>query len=64
MDSHFDTEKFILEIEKRPEIWNSACSEYSNRDVKKKRWEELTNIFSSEDNTFHEKKHIGEYNNN
>lgn len=61
MDGHFDSEKFILEIESRPAIWNPACGEYSNRDVKKKCWEELTNEFSSEDNTVQEKKEIGEY---
>jgi len=61
MDSHFDTKKFILEIENRPAIWNSACSKYSNRDVKKKFWEELTKIFSCEDNTVQEKKEISQY---
>lgn len=61
MDSHFDTEKFIIEVENLPAIWNSGCSEYSNRDIKKKCWEELTNIFSSENETMHEKKEIGEY---
>lgn len=60
MDNHFDSEKFIIEIENRPAIWNSACSEYSNRDVKRKCWEELTDIFSNEDNTVQEKKEIGE----
>lgn len=59
MDSQFDSEKFIVEIENHPAIWNSACSEYSNRDVKKKCWEELTNIFSNEYNTVQEKKEIG-----
>lgn len=61
MDNNFDSEKFIIEIENRPAIWNSACIEYSNRDLKKKCWEELTNLFSSEDNTLQEKKEIGEY---
>lgn len=57
---NFDTEKFIIEIENRPAIWNSACSEYSICDVKRKCWEELTDIFSNEDNTVQEKKEIGE----
>jgi hypothetical protein len=61
MDTNFDSEKFIIEIENRPAIWNSACPEYSNRDLKKKCWEELTNIFSCEDNTLQEKKEIGKY---
>jgi len=61
MDNHFDSEKFIIEIENRPAIWkNSACSEYSNRDVKRKCWEELTDIFTTDDNTGQEKKEIGE----
>jgi len=58
MDTNFDSEKFIIEIENRPAIWNSACPEYSNRDLKKKCWEELTNIFSCEDNTLQEKKKL------
>lgn len=61
MDSHFDSEKFILEIENRPAIWNSACSDYSNRDIKKKCWEELIDKFSCKYNTVQEKNEIGEY---
>lgn len=60
MDSHFDSEKFIIEIENRPAIWNFGCTEYSNGVVKKKCQEELMDIFSCDDNTVQEKKEIGE----
>lgn len=43
---NFDKEAFIDEVEKRPVIWDTDCPEYSDRILKKKAWEELTEIFA------------------
>uniref|UniRef100_A0A0P4WL80 MADF domain-containing protein n=1 Tax=Scylla olivacea TaxID=85551 RepID=A0A0P4WL80_SCYOL len=40
-----DTEHFILEVEARPALWDVHDENYSNRDAKKKNWEELVTIF-------------------
>lgn len=56
----FDTERFIVEIENRPCLWNSALKEYSDRNLKIKCWEELVNIFKEKDDmTVQEKKELG-----
>jgi hypothetical protein len=34
-------EKFISEIESRPAIWNTECTEYANKNEKAKAWEEV-----------------------
>lgn len=47
----FDTELFIEEIESRPAIWNTYCSEYSNKNKKAGAWEEIGILFT---------KHFGE----
>ncbi|CAH1979186.1 unnamed protein product [Acanthoscelides obtectus] len=41
MMDNFDTEKFIIDIQNRPSIWDSSSADYSNRDLKKKCWEEI-----------------------
>ncbi|XP_063612967.1 uncharacterized protein LOC134786343 [Penaeus indicus] len=41
----FDTERFIIEIEDRPAIWDVHLKEYSNKILKAKAWEELCSIF-------------------
>ncbi|KAF7382930.1 uncharacterized protein V1477_007987 [Vespula maculifrons] len=56
---NFDTEKFILEIEAHKAIWDSSCNDYTNREIKKAQWEEIINIFASEDFTEKEKKEFG-----
>jgi len=56
MDTNFDSENLIIEIDNHPAIWVSTCSEYSNRHIKNKCWEELTDIFSCDDNTLQENK--------
>jgi hypothetical protein len=38
-------EKFISEIESRPAIWNTECTEYANKNEKAKAWEEVYVIF-------------------
>ncbi|XP_067121320.1 uncharacterized protein [Centruroides vittatus] len=37
----FDVEKFIGAVEKRPAIYNCKLKEYSNRDIKRKYWDEI-----------------------
>jgi hypothetical protein len=41
----FDTEKLISEIESRPAIWKTECTEYANKNEKAKAWEEVCEIF-------------------
>ncbi|XP_068239900.1 uncharacterized protein [Palaemon carinicauda] len=40
-----DIDRFIIETEDRPAIWDVRCNEYSNKIVKAKAWEELCTIF-------------------
>ncbi|CAG5047181.1 unnamed protein product [Parnassius apollo] len=54
----FDTVKFINEVQKRPSIWNTKCSEYSDRKSKQTAWEELMNVYGAELPT-KEKKQLG-----
>ncbi|CAK1589984.1 unnamed protein product [Parnassius mnemosyne] len=44
----FDTEKFINEVRKRPPIWNTKCSQYSDKKLKQTAWEELANVYGAE----------------
>lgn len=55
---NFDTEKFITEIQNRPSIWNKKCSDYSNRDVKQREWEEIVDVYGAELSS-DEKKSLG-----
>jgi hypothetical protein len=57
----FDTEKFIREIESRKAIWDITSEEYSDRDLKKRRWEEITNIMCSENVSENEKNEFGKH---
>lgn len=57
----FDTEKFIREIESRKAIWDISSEEYSDRDVKKRRWQEITNIMCEDNLTENEKNEFGKY---
>lgn len=43
--SDFDTELFIGEVEKRPQLYNKNLKEYSDRNVKEKLWAELCVMF-------------------
>ncbi|GBP26207.1 hypothetical protein EVAR_74970_1 [Eumeta japonica] len=55
----FDTEKFIWEIESGKAIWDITSEEYSDRDLKKRRWEEIMNKMCSESLSENEKKEFG-----
>lgn len=56
----FDTDKFILEIQSRKAIWDLQSDDYSNRDLKKKQWEEIVELFGGEGLSDEEKKTLGE----
>lgn len=57
----FDTERFICELETRRALWDMSCVDYSNRDIKRILWEEITEIFSTENSTINEKKELCKY---
>ena len=40
-----DSDLFINEIEKRPPVWDITRPYYKDRNMKRKSWEEVTNIF-------------------
>ncbi|XP_073964259.1 uncharacterized protein [Choristoneura fumiferana] len=52
----FNTELFIDEIEKRPAIWDMTSSNYSDRNLKRRAWEELVLIFCEGDDSEEKKK--------
>jgi hypothetical protein len=54
----FDTELFILEIE-RPAMWNSTLKQYSDKDVRKAVWDEIVQKFGGEELDVEEKKKLG-----
>lgn len=54
----FDTEKFIIEIQNQPSIWNTKCAEYSDRNLKQAAWEEVVNVYGADLST-EEKKKLG-----
>ena len=55
---NFDTDLFINEIEKRPSIWDMKYSDYKDRVIKKKHWEEIVDIFCP-DGDVKEKHQVG-----
>ena len=57
MDS-IDVEELIIEIESKPVIWNTVLEEYSNKQARKKAWEEIVAKFG-EDLTENGKKELG-----
>ncbi|XP_076034842.1 uncharacterized protein LOC143021317 [Oratosquilla oratoria] len=42
-----DIDRFIVELEDRPAIWDVRCNDYSNKIAKAKAWEEMCDIFVS-----------------
>lgn len=39
--SDFDTDRFIVEVECRPVLWDQECKDYSNKHLKFKAWEDV-----------------------
>ncbi|XP_068910076.1 uncharacterized protein [Tenebrio molitor] len=58
--NNFDTEKFINEVQNRPWLWDTSVADYSNREVKKKGWEELVNIFGGTELSVTNKRELGQ----
>lgn len=54
-----ETDLLISEVEKRPAIWDMTSSDYSNRTLKRKAWEELVLVFSHVEDTEDKKKNLG-----
>lgn len=44
----FDTEQFILCIKERPALWDMLSDDYSNKQIKQRMWEEVTDLFGGE----------------
>jgi len=59
----FDTDHFIISIEQKKSIWNTSCSDYKNRDVKIKDWEEIGEAMNNnfKDLTEKQKEEFSEY---
>lgn len=55
----FDVEKFILEVEKRPAIWDMSIEDYHDRDLKRKCWEEIVEVIGGTELSVKEKKEMG-----
>ncbi|XP_021931336.1 uncharacterized protein LOC110835438 [Zootermopsis nevadensis] len=58
-EKSFDTDLFIMEIEQRPALWNSGLNEYSDKNIRKKLWEEIVQRFGGEEQDVLEKKQLG-----
>lgn len=58
---NLDCEKLIDLIHIRPAIWDMRSEDYSNKIVKKRCWEEITNEFIAEDATQDAKREIDNY---
>lgn len=65
-EDDINTELFISEIQSRYVIWDQKRREFSDRNLKKKAWEEVCNIFipSFAEKTSKEKNEAGKRNNN
>lgn len=37
----FDTKKFIVEVKRRPAIYDTKCLQYNDRNAKSKAWQEV-----------------------
>lgn len=48
-NKYFDIEALIIEVEQRPPIWNITLSEYSDKNVRKKLWEEIVDKLGGEE---------------
>ncbi|KAF5272444.1 hypothetical protein FQA39_LY07912 [Lamprigera yunnana] len=54
----FDTERFIIEIQCRSSLWDTSSNYYSNRDLKKKCWDKVIDLFGGEEMAPGEKKEL------
>uniref|UniRef100_A0A1B6LEL2 MADF domain-containing protein n=1 Tax=Graphocephala atropunctata TaxID=36148 RepID=A0A1B6LEL2_9HEMI len=56
---NFDTETFIFEVQARPSIWDVNSEEYGDRDLKRKCWLELAEMFIDKEDA--NKREMSEY---
>ena len=60
MDLEIDVELLIHAVEQRPGLWDLSDPAYANRDQRKALWDEVCNVFASDDGNFlHDKNEIG-----
>lgn len=58
----FDVEKFIAEIESRSAIWDMKSTQYRDRLIKMKQWEEIVTLYLEPGQTSDkEKKELGKF---
>lgn len=54
-----NVEQLINEVHMRPALWDMKLSDYSDRLKRKLCWEEISDIFATEDMTEKERKELG-----
>jgi hypothetical protein len=54
--ARLDVERFILEVQTRPALWDMSSEVYSDRDVKRNSWLELVGLFIEKENSTEEEK--------
>lgn len=57
----FNTKRLILEVKRRKAIWDVTSAEYNDRDLKRQRWKEITNVLCEDNLTELEKNEFGMY---
>jgi len=55
----FDAEKLIVEVERRPALWDMTIADYSDRAIRQQCWKEITDVFAPEDMTEPEMRALG-----
>nr|XP_026494283.1 uncharacterized protein LOC113399379 [Vanessa tameamea] len=59
MMNNFDTELFISEIQKRRSIWDTSSPEHTNKELKRRDWDEVIDIFAVDDMSASDKHVLG-----
>lgn len=59
MDPSIDSELLINVIQERPAIWDMRSNDYSDKNKRKRSWEEVVILFAKENDTEEEKKKLG-----
>lgn len=44
MSTYIDSERLIVEVEKRPRLYNKKVPEYSDKNIKEKLWKEACEV--------------------
>lgn len=57
-----DAKQFIDEIKKRPALWDKTDTEHLDKQLRKKNWDELVDLFlGNEDAPTHVRNEFGNY---